>query len=246
LGFNTYLAEIPEVPSSLPEPTPGSQTPARSPGRILELAKAFLGGLARERVLVCGKYFPGLSGARLDRPSRLLVVSKPMAQLWSENLVPYRRLLSQLPLVMVSHAAYKAYDFDVLRPATVSVQVLEGLLRVKLGYRGVAATDQLDCEYVSRPFDPVGFAVQALNAGCDLLLVHDWRIAEAVLAGLAKACVSEKLSLWRLGQAGKRLSSITRHLSPPTVKLTSHAWNELAREAMRFKAPDRLPEQKIA
>jgi beta-N-acetylhexosaminidase len=212
----------------------------------VEQAKAFLGGLARERVLACGKYFPGMSGARLDRSSRLLVVSKPMAQMWNENLVPYRRLLNQLPLVMVSHAAYKAYDFDILRPAAVSVQVLEGLLRVKLGYRGVAATDQLDSEYVRRTVDPVGFAVQALDAGCDLLLVHDWRIAEAVLAGLAKACVSEKLSSRRLGQASKRLSSITRQLSPPTVKLTSRAWNQLTREAMRFEAPDRLPEQKIA
>jgi len=246
LGLNTYLAAIPEASSSRSEPTPGSPRRARSSGKTVELDKAFVGGLAHVGALVCGKYFPGLSGARLDRSSRLLVVSKPMAEMWSGNLLPYRRLLSQLPLVMVSPAAYKAYDFDVLRPATVSAQVLEGLLRVKLGYRGVAVTDQLDSEYVCRAFDPVGFAVQALIAGCDLLLVHEWRTAEAVRAGLAKAFISEKLPSWRLEQAAKRLHSLTRHLSPPTGKVSSRAWSRLVREFMRFRTPDKIPEQKIA
>jgi len=64
-----------------------------------------------------------------------------MAQLWRQDLVPYRELIGELPFAMLSHGVYKAYDLDVRRPAAASSGVVEGRLRVKLGYGGLAIAD---------------------------------------------------------------------------------------------------------
>ena len=63
------------------------------------------------------------------------VDGKTMAQ----DLLPFRVNLSNLPLVLLSNSAYKAYDFDVPRSAVLSCKLSEGLLRAKLGFSGVVA-----------------------------------------------------------------------------------------------------------
>lgn len=246
LGFNTNLAPVLEVSSSSSDPLFRTRTFGWVADQVAEFGEAFIRGQARQGVLACGKYFPGLAGARRDRSSGLLVVSKPMAQMWRVNLLPYRRLLGQLPMVMVCHAAYKAYDFDLLRPAVTSTQVLEGLLRVKLGYGGVTVADLSDSEFLCRAFDPLEIAVQTLHAGCDLLLVRDWGTAEAVRVELVKAQESGRLSLRRIEQAGKRLRSVTHRLIPPSGEFARHAWKHLMRDSIKFGAPERVKESEIA
>ena len=119
----------------------GTRTPDRDPQLVAKCAGAYIRGLRTKHVVACARDFPGIGSVELDQEFGGLLSSKSMAALWQEDLVPYRKLLSQLPLVMISHAAYKAYDFDVPRPAVWSYEVVTGLLRVKLGYKGVAVAD---------------------------------------------------------------------------------------------------------
>src|SRR5437667_42826 len=98
------------------------------------------------------------------------LVGKSMTELWREDLVPYRELLQQLPLVTVGHGAYKAYDFDVPQPAALSENVVEGLLRIKVCFSRVAVADDLDTPEISHSVDIGEAAVPSVNAGCDLLL----------------------------------------------------------------------------
>ena len=46
--------------------------------------------------------------ADLDSHHSLPVIDKPWKKLWEQDLVPYRALRSQLPFIMISHAAYPA------------------------------------------------------------------------------------------------------------------------------------------
>ena len=64
-----------------------------------EVWGGFLEGLERHEVRACGKHFPGLAAREPPSPAELALVSKPMAELWREDLVPYRALLPRLPLV---------------------------------------------------------------------------------------------------------------------------------------------------
>ena len=73
--------------------------------------------------------------------------------------------------IMPGHLAVPALDGNEGRPATLSPEILEGVLRRELGFQGLIVSDALDMEGVrGGPWDGE-VAVAALKAGVDLLLV---------------------------------------------------------------------------
>jgi len=155
--------------------------------------------------------------------------------LWQEDLLPYRELLPQLPLVMVSHAAYKAYDFDVPYAAAHSTNILEGLLRVKLRYGGLAVADVARAEDAQEALDLGEKAVRCVKAGCDLLLVEGRETSvESALAALRKAIDAGRLSAERLERSLKRIRLLRKSLAPPSGKFAKNALDQLARQFEDF------------
>jgi beta-N-acetylhexosaminidase len=242
LGFNADLAPVLDLAS----PAAGSISETRAfssdPLQVAKGGAALLDGLERHNLLACGRHFPGLetalySGA-LERP----VVSKSMAELWREDLVPYRALLPRLPLVLLSTAAYKAYDFDFLQAAGLSPKVVEGLLRVKLGYHGVAIACGLEREAVRGTLALEEAAVQAVRAECDMLILEGTEAAERVHGALSAARDSGKLPSSRLEQALKRIQLAKKGLKPPRGRLSRRSLDRLVREFTNFSSDFRLGE----
>ena len=85
-----------------------SRAVSANPRETVAYAREFLAGLRAAKVLGCGKHFPGLGEGKLDSHHELPVIEKSLKKMWAEDLVPYRTLRRQLPLVMISHAAYPA------------------------------------------------------------------------------------------------------------------------------------------
>jgi len=236
LGFNTNLAPLLDLCAPHYGSILGTRSFSADAATVAKCGRAFLGGLRHHRIIACGKYFPGLSAAAIDRHSKLPVIGKTMAELWREDLIPYRELLPQLPLVMVGHGAYKAYDFDLPCPATLSPKVVEGLLRTKLGYGGVAVADDLASEVIRRTIDLGEAAVRSVNAGCDLLLVGGGReeCVEVILGTLKSSLDSGRLSARRLEQALKRIRHAKKRISLPTGRLAKSDFDRLARQFESF------------
>jgi len=159
-----------------------------------------------------------------------------MAELWREDLVPYRALLPRLPMVLVSTAAYKAYDFDLLQSAALSSKVVEGLLRAKLGYEGVAIAYGLETKAVRGTLSLEEAAVQAVCAGCDMLLIEDSQNAGRVQAALSAASQSGKLLRPRLEPALKRIQVVKRGLRPPACELSRASLAKLTKDFRAFSA----------
>jgi beta-N-acetylhexosaminidase len=157
-----------------------------------------------------------------------------MAELWREDLVPYRALLPRLPLVLVSPAAYKAYDFNLLQSAGLSPRVVEGLLRVKLGYNGVAIACGLESEAVRGTLQLGEAAVHALRAGCDALLLEKAEAAEVVHEALREAFESGRLANPRVEQALKRIQLAKKGLKPPSGRLSRGSLDRVVREFTDF------------
>ncbi len=210
LGFNLAFAP----PLDLARQAFGT-----SPTEVARAGGAYLGGLRRKGILACARHFPGLGQALLRRSPALPVIDKSMAELWRADLVPFRDLLPRIPLMMVSPAAYKAYDFDHACPAIFSEKIVEGLLRVKLGYEGVACADAEDPS-IRGLIEPQEAALRALRAGCDLVLVGgEGGATEKVLGRLVKAVESGQLPARRAEQALRRLRRAKRGLAVPERKI---------------------------
>jgi beta-N-acetylhexosaminidase len=233
-GFNTDLAPL----LDLVPPAAGNISEMRAfsadPQQVAKCGAAFLSGLERHRVRACAKHFPGLASAPASSATEPPLVSKSMAQLWRADLVPYRALLPRLPLVLVSTAAYKAYDFDLRQSAGLSPKVVEGLLRAKLGYNGVAIACGLETAAVRGTLALEEAAVHALRAGCDMLLLEKAEAAERVHAALSAACQSGRLPRPRLEQALERIQLAKQGLKPPRGPLPRKPLARLVREFTDF------------
>jgi beta-N-acetylhexosaminidase len=235
-GFNTDLAPLLDLASPATGSISESRVFSTDPQQVAKCGEAFLDGLDRHEVRACGNHFPGLASPQSSCATEAPLVSKSMAQLWREDLVPYRALLPRLPLVLVSTAAYKAYDFDLLQSAVLSPNVVEGLLRVKLGYNGVAIACGLETEAVRGTLALEEAPVQALRAGCDMVLLEEAEAAEQVHGALSAARESGKLPGHRLEQALKRIQLVKKGLKAPGGSLPRKALDRLVREFKDFSS----------
>jgi len=202
---------------------------------VTRRAEAFVRGLSRDGVLSCARHFPGLTVGASDRLQASPVVASSMATLWREDLVPYRTLGSKLPAIQISHAVYKAYDYEFPRPASLSSHVVEGLLRLKLGYKGVALAD-VSAAARSAGIDFEESALRALEAGCDLLVVPaEEKPLMAVLGALERAGEFGKLAGDRVQQALARVQNAKCALASPPKEPSEREVSRLTHHFENFR-----------
>jgi beta-N-acetylhexosaminidase len=109
---------------------------------------------------------------------------------------------------MTAHVVFAALDAD--RPATLSPAAL-GLLRNELGFAGVIVSDDLDMKALRDHFGTRDAAVQAVRAGCDVLLACNDRATqtEAYDALLAAATADSDFRA-RVADAARRVRALKR------------------------------------
>lgn len=129
------------------------------------------------------KHFPGYGNLPDDTHTGKVVDNRSLEFLWEYDLVPFAAGIDAgAKAVMVGHSIVNA--LDTAKPASLSAPVHE-LLRKDLGFRGVIMTDDLMMSAVTDVYESGEAAVQALQAGNDLLITS-WseRQFEAILDAL--------------------------------------------------------------
>jgi beta-N-acetylhexosaminidase len=242
LGFNLNLAPRLDLSNPDVKPALDTQTFGANPKLAAECGKAFIEGLRKHRILACGKHFPGRGVPEYDKGG-FPIIDKTMQELWHEDLLPFRESLASLPLIKVSNVSYKAYDFDARQPAAMSSKVAHDLLRVKLGYRGLAVADLLELIKEASPHagpDEVALIsyqdfAHSTQAGCDLQVVK-WgeKSAETILHEMQKAHESGSLTQSRVAQAFNRIGAAKKGLKRPSGKVSARSFDRLAREFEKF------------
>lgn len=187
-SLNVDFAPVLDVGSPESETVLRTRTAGESPAEVARFGEEFLGGLADSGILGCGKHFPGLGSGCLDSHLAMPRIEKDATQLWEHDLFPFRALASRLPMVMVAHAAYPGLEVAASSrenhpqslPASLSRQIVSGVLKQKIGYEGLVLSDDLEMGGVLEGRTVGEAAVAAIDAGCDMLLVC--RRAEYVYA----------------------------------------------------------------
>jgi len=132
------------------------------PAKVTAYAKNFLQGLAQHGVLGSGKHFPGLGSGLVDSHHATPTITKPLPSLWKEDLLPYRRLVTQLPMIMVSHASYSA---AVAEPASISGYWITEVLVREMGYQGLIVSDDMEMGGLLNYMGIAEATVRSLAAG---------------------------------------------------------------------------------
>ena len=116
----------------------------------------------------CGKHFPGLGGAAGDTHFVTPAIQRAWKQLWEEDVVPYRELHREMPMIMMNHAAYPRTP-GKNEPASASSFWIAETLRKRIGYKGIILSDDLEMGGILKFLPVEDAAVAAIRAGSDLL-----------------------------------------------------------------------------
>jgi beta-N-acetylhexosaminidase len=202
LGFNMALAPVVELLTDENKAFLGSRSYGRVGSRADAAAGAYIEGLQAERVAAVAKHFPGNAGEDPHKVLPELALSKAD---YDRDYLPrfasaVRRGVSS---VMLSHVVFPAIDPD--RPASLSPALVRGELRKRLGFRGLAITDDLGMRALSATTSPEKSAVEALSAGADLLMLVDMRAAPRVRDAIVAAVKEGRLPAARLDEAARRV-----------------------------------------
>ncbi len=170
MGFNVDFAPVLDLAFAASRGVMSSRAFSTDPKDVIRYARGFLSGLKAAGVVGCGKHFPGLGEGNLDSHHDLPVIKKPLAELWKEDLVPYRTMKRELPMVLINHANYPVVTRDQ-RPASLSKKWITDVLRRRIGYRGLIVSDDLEMGGVLKAAPVEEAAVEFVRAGGDLCLV---------------------------------------------------------------------------
>jgi beta-N-acetylhexosaminidase len=249
LGFNVDFAPVLDLAFEASRSVMSSRSVSPNAQETVAYAREFLAGLRAAHVLGCGKHFPGLGEGTLDSHHELPVIGKPMKKLWAEDLLPYRMLRAQLPLVMISHATYPLVTLD-RTPASLSKVWIRDILRKRIGYRKLIVSDDLEMGGVLSAA-PVGqAAVEFVRAGGDLCLVcHRADYIAQAYEELVKTAERDpkfaqrvKESVQRVLAFKKRSANVLRRTKAPSAtaveKLSRKLWE--FSEQVRLEALNRL------
>ncbi len=175
---------------------------------VIDKAGLFNRWMRKNGVYGCGKHFPTNGLALSDPHHELPVADISREDLLKEDLLPYTALMPELDGIMACHLHFPQLDSEY--PASLSKNILTGLLRNQLGYEGLILTDDLDMGAIVNHYGRGPDVRLALEAGADLALIcHQTDSIPAVLKDLAQ------LPAGILDDASKRVDKARRKLSKP-------------------------------
>lgn len=198
-GVHWVLAPVADVNSNPANPIINVRSFGGDPERVATLVEAFVKGCQEHGALATVKHFPGHGDTDVDSHAALPVIHASREQLERVDLPPFRRAIaSGVASLMTGHIAVPALD-PTLTPATLSEPIITGLLRRDLGFDGLVVTDAFNMAGVAEGFGEEDAAIQAIRAGCDVILMPPNPLR--VLDALERAVEDGQLSRERVLEA---------------------------------------------
>lgn len=221
-GFNLNFGPVVDVNVNPVNPVIGKlgRSFSGDPYKVTDFARAFIDAHRSHGVLTSIKHFPGHGSSRKDSHLGFTDIS----QTWQEKseLAPYRELIGSgaVDMVMTGHLYLEqlAGKGDGKYPATLSKEVVTGLLRNTLGYDGVVLSDDMEMGAIRQHYGTYDAAIRAIRAGVDMLIVSnsakpDASLPEKYVAAIASAARSDPALMARITQSYLRIVAMKKRIS---------------------------------
>ena len=170
VGVQLAFAPVADVNNNPANPIINTRSFGEDPKQVAGMVAAEVRGLQDHGMLATAKHFPGHGDTGTDSHLALPVITADWGRLDTVELVPFRAAISAgVKVVMSAHIALPGIDQGQVRPGTVAPNILTGVLRDSLGFRGLIVTDALNMAGVASAYGARA-AVLAFQAGADLLL----------------------------------------------------------------------------
>jgi beta-N-acetylhexosaminidase len=220
VGVNMNMAPVLDVNSNPDNPVIGDRAFGTTPDVVCKLGLATAAGLQDNKVVACGKHFPGHGDTNTDSHKELPVVEASRERLEAVEFPPFRRAVAQgVASMMTAHVLYRTLDPEL--PATLSPTIITNFLRQELRYDGVVLTDDLEMHAIIDHYGVEDAAVRAVLAGCDVLLICKDRDREvAAFGAVEEAVAAGTISIERLNLSAARIARLKDRFVAPYKPVT--------------------------
>lgn len=188
---------------------------SKNPSTVALHAQQTIDAMERHGIIPAVKHFPGHGSSRQDTHLDFTDVTGT----WEpEELEPYRTLFQEGydGLVMTAHVFNGRLDQE--HPATLSHNILQGLLRDSLGFRGVVVSDDMQMQAIAAHYSLEDAILLTLNAGVDILLFANNSSYDPLIASKASAIIQQlvndgKVSRERIDESWKRIMELKQRFN---------------------------------
>ena len=219
VGLNVVLGPAADCNSNPHNSIIGMRSFGEKPELVAAMTAAAVRGLHDNGSVGALKHFPGHGDTRLDSHRGLPTVTRKRDELMAIDLPPFAAGINAgAKIVMTSHIIFSA--LDPTRPATLSPLILGDLLRGELGFGGLIVSDSMNMHSMKRNYDPIDAAIQAFNAGVDLMMLaeehydHDagryLANQRALIRAIIRAVEDGAISAERVDDALRRILRLKR------------------------------------
>jgi beta-glucosidase-like glycosyl hydrolase/CubicO group peptidase (beta-lactamase class C family) len=231
VGIHWIFAPDADVNDNPGNPIINVRAFGEDPRQVADFAGQFIRGIEENGALATAKHFPGHGDVTTDSHLSLPVVPDDRKELENNELVPFRAAISAgVSSIMPGHLAVPALEPDATVPASLSRNILTGLLREEMKFRGLIVTDAMDMGGVTSMYPPDEAAIRAVEAGTDIVLQPP--VPDAALAGLEQAVKSGRLSEKRIDESVRRILQAKARLGLDKDRLV-----DIARLNQKFGLP---------
>ena len=185
LGANFNMAPVLDVNNNPKNPVIGVRSFGDQPGKVAAFGVASAQPYEDSGILCCGKHFPGHGDTAVDSHLGLPRVDKTEEELETVELVPFRAAAEAgIPAIMISHVLFPKIVKEEV-PCTMSREIITGLLKEKMGYKGLILTDCMEMLAIQDYYGTPEGTVASIKAGVDLAEISstialEWGAAKAV------------------------------------------------------------------
>ncbi|HAT9037692.1 TPA: glycoside hydrolase family 3 protein, partial [Legionella pneumophila subsp. pneumophila] len=184
------------------------------PEIVTQYAQLYTEQFIKHQIHCSYKHFPGHGSSLSDSHLGFVDISDT----WSEQeLIPFLQLLSQpnhCDMVMIAHIVNRKLDMTGL-PASLSYQIINGLLRRDLKFDGVVITDDMQMKAITNYYGLETAVTLSINAGADMLifgnqLVEKFQDSTEIIDMIEQKVRSGEISEQRINEAYQRIVKMKR------------------------------------
>lgn len=171
LGFNMDMAPVADVNTNPNNPVIGNRTYSADQHIAAEMVVNVINGLQEENIISVIKHFPGHGDTETDTHNGTVVSPHNRDRLDQIEFVPFKKgIEAGVDVIMTAHMNMPGISSTPL-PATLNPEIITGILREDLGFKGIIITDALDMGAISNNFTSGEAVILGIKAGIDILLI---------------------------------------------------------------------------
>jgi len=209
LGINMNIAPVMDVNCNAKNPVIGCRSYGDDPENVSKLGIDLIKGLKEKGVIAVAKHFPGHGDTSIDSHLSLPVVNHDIKRLQEVELLPFKNAIGRgVDAIMSAHVLFPKVESEKV-PATLSKKVLTGLLKNKMGFKGLIITDCMEMKAIADFYGSDKAAVKAIIAGADLICIsHSKEVQKKCVKAIKAAVLNGEISQERIDESVKKILDI--------------------------------------